>query len=89
MVLYKFVLKYIFVKLHYLEKETEFIFFLGLTNDTVDHIIVSSNPCISTIFWEMDRQKVTYPLTYFASDAQACHKPAILLEDSPNKPVFP
>ena len=33
MVLYKFLLKYIFVKLQDLKKETEFIFLLGLPID--------------------------------------------------------
>ena len=37
----------------------------------------------------MDRQKVTCLLTYFASGAQACHKPAIPLDSAPNKQVLP
>ena len=41
MVLTKFVLKYIFVKLQDLEKETEFIFFLGLPTAITNNDFVS------------------------------------------------
>ena len=37
----------------------------------------------------MDRQKVTCLLTYFASGAQAYHKPAIPLDSAPTKQVLP
>ena len=37
----------------------------------------------------MNRRKVTYPLTYFASGAQARQKQDILLDSSPTKQVLP
>ena len=37
----------------------------------------------------MERQKVTFPLTYFSSSAQARRKPSIPLDLAPNKQVLP
>ena len=36
----------------------------------------------------MDRKKVTYLLTYFASGARSFRKSAIMMDSAPNKQVF-
>ena len=47
------------------------------------------NERVIVFFEAMERRKVTPPLTYYASGAQACQKPSILLEDAPTKQVLP
>ena len=52
-------------------------------------MILSKNNQVREWFGAMDRKIVMFPLKYFASGAQALHKPAIPLDSAPTKQVLP